>query len=415
MDNIQKISATTQGLSVNQTTSAGDYLKNNPPTTTTTGPQKIAPAIIAGGIQVLGMILNGIFTSISNQKNRDYQNQLLDKQHKLNEEAADAADARQRAQYNDMYSPEAQVNALKAAGLSPALFYGGGNALGGGSAHGAQGPGTTAGTPIPYANPMQGITDVLSVVSQAKLNDALAKQATANADKTESDNRRADEQQPWIVKGLVNETQVQEATARLMSANAENVKAQTALTNFQAEYQALENYFKEATLNDDIALSKGRLEKMAKELHLLENECNKSDESWKIEVATLKQNYWNSVKQGMILQAQKSLIEAQTTKTNAEVQLTEAEMKKVEQAILNMKAEELQKIAETEDIKKRTEMVEKYFWRDTINMGLNQVQNTFRTVAAFIPFTNPGYVSTTETYDQNGSYTGSKITTKTKK
>lgn len=67
--------------------------------------------------------------------------------HFYGEMAAEAADARTRALYNDFYSPEALMRQYKAAGLSPSMMFGGTPGQGGMS--GAQGTGS-AGLQTPY-------------------------------------------------------------------------------------------------------------------------------------------------------------------------------------------------------------------------------------------------------------------------
>ena len=59
----------------------------------------------------------------------------------FNERAAKNADARTRALFTDLYSPEAKVKQLKKAGLSVGLMYGQGGASGTSSTQGAQGAG----------------------------------------------------------------------------------------------------------------------------------------------------------------------------------------------------------------------------------------------------------------------------------
>lgn len=53
-----------------------------------------------------------------------------------NEKAANSADKRQRKQYHDLYSPKAQLEQYKAAGLSPSMMMSGGQSAVGGSASG---------------------------------------------------------------------------------------------------------------------------------------------------------------------------------------------------------------------------------------------------------------------------------------
>ncbi len=73
------------------------------------------------------------------------------------EMSADNADARARALYNDLYSPEAKMQQLKAAGLNPALMYGSGGAGGSSSPSGAQGGGATVQNPQSAQLQMQAV------------------------------------------------------------------------------------------------------------------------------------------------------------------------------------------------------------------------------------------------------------------
>ena len=59
----------------------------------------------------------------------------------FNERAAKNADARTRALFTDLYSPEAKIQQLKDAGLSVGMRYGQGGVSGTSSTQGAQGAG----------------------------------------------------------------------------------------------------------------------------------------------------------------------------------------------------------------------------------------------------------------------------------
>lgn len=70
------------------------------------------------------------------------------------EKAARNADKRTRQLYNDLYSPQAQIQQLKDAGLSPALMYGGGS--GGSGQAGAMGHGAAGIAPQTFGvNPLE--------------------------------------------------------------------------------------------------------------------------------------------------------------------------------------------------------------------------------------------------------------------
>lgn len=90
------------------------------------------------GVNALGNFLNGAIANFWDKK--------ADARHfEYNEKAADNADARQRAQYKDMYSPEAMLQQYAAAGLSPSMMMSGGAPAVGGTASGPQGQGTMGG------------------------------------------------------------------------------------------------------------------------------------------------------------------------------------------------------------------------------------------------------------------------------
>ena len=76
--------------------------------------------------------------SLINNLNNELQ---MERTFGYNERAAKNADARTRALFTDLYSPEAKVKQLKKAGLSVGMMYGQGGASGTSSTQGAQGAG----------------------------------------------------------------------------------------------------------------------------------------------------------------------------------------------------------------------------------------------------------------------------------
>lgn len=95
--------------------------------------------IIGAGIQAgLG--------AINNAWAKSQQDEARAENYRFGEMAAENADARTRALYNDLYSPSALLEQYKKAGLSPSLMFGGTPGQGGMS--GAQGTGASGlGTP----------------------------------------------------------------------------------------------------------------------------------------------------------------------------------------------------------------------------------------------------------------------------
>lgn len=94
----------------------------------------IAAAMIGAG----GSILQN---KIQNQQSKENIEHAAAVNYGYGEMSADSADARTRALYSDLYSPEAKVKQLKEAGLSVGLMYGQGGAGGTSSTAGAQGQG----------------------------------------------------------------------------------------------------------------------------------------------------------------------------------------------------------------------------------------------------------------------------------
>ena len=76
--------------------------------------------------------------SLINNLNNELQ---MERTFGFNERAAKKADARTRALFTDLYSPEAKVKQLKKAGLSVGMMYGQGGVSGTSSTQGAQGAG----------------------------------------------------------------------------------------------------------------------------------------------------------------------------------------------------------------------------------------------------------------------------------
>lgn len=111
------------------------------------------------------------------------------------EKAAENADARTRALYNDLYSPQAQLEQLKAAGLSPSLFYGDGGGISGQA--GAQGTGAAGISPNVFGAQAMDFTAVAKQIAETNLIKAQTK-------KTESETTGQDLENE--VKSISNET-----------------------------------------------------------------------------------------------------------------------------------------------------------------------------------------------------------------
>lgn len=79
---------------------------------------------ILGGV---GQFASNMFSSWwNNYLAEQRENRAREQNYKYNEMAAKEADKRQRAQYKDLYSPQAQMQQLQEAGLSPSIYASGG-------------------------------------------------------------------------------------------------------------------------------------------------------------------------------------------------------------------------------------------------------------------------------------------------
>lgn len=162
--------------------------------------------------------------------------------YKLNEQAANNADARHRALYNDLYSPQAKIKQLQDAGLSVGLMYGGQGA-GGQTAPTPQGAGANTGS--------------------SKYFDLLA----ARMNQAQIDNLNADTRQKNADAEVTEETGKESAYSKIAEAyaNAGLADASRALKESETTMQDLQNYITEQTTDFTIKEASARAEKAFQE------------------------------------------------------------------------------------------------------------------------------------------------------
>lgn len=180
------------------------------------------------------MLLNNLFGYFR-------ENGARQENYQINEKAAQNADARTRALYNDISSPSAQKNQLQKAGLSPSLFYSGGVA-GSSGMSGAMANGASGINPNVYGISAQEIANIKNIDADTEL-----KQAEADKTKKEA--------------GVVEDTAAAQITNLLADANAKG--AQKAYTESQTAYQKTLNEIQSAT-------SDAQIEKALHEAQLME-------------------------------------------------------------------------------------------------------------------------------------------------
>lgn len=123
-----------------------------------------------------GAILSNLFGVIR-------ENGARQANYEINEQAAQNADARTRALYNDISSPSAQKAQIEKAGLSPSLFYSGGVA-GSSGMSGAMAAGASGINPNVYGISAQEIANIKNINADTKLKQAEEQKTNAEAQTT---------------------------------------------------------------------------------------------------------------------------------------------------------------------------------------------------------------------------------------
>lgn len=251
-------------------------------------------------------VISGLFgianTAISNAwaDSRTAKDRKMN--YRYNELAAQNADARTRALYNDFYSPQALANNYIEAGLSPSLMFGG--TPGQGGAQGAQGAGP-AGPQTPF------MPFSLVEAAQAAALMAQAKKTEAETNTIEGNNQR----------GL--------AEIADTLANAGFKQASTRLTSLQSDWQEVENLYQRDFKDLD-------LEQLAETVEMTEWQAKSA--KWqakkdKISYQWDKEIYDNGV--NPMLESTKNMI-ADTLLKGAQKELTEKQRQEVSQHIQYM-------------------------------------------------------------------------------
>lgn len=158
---------------------------------------------------VLGLVGTGIQAGVQvqeNKKNRAQEREMLGLQQGYNEQAANRADERTRALYNDLYSPQAKVQQLKNAGLSVGLMYGTGGAGGTTSTSGAQAAPASQqaqSQKSPLENANLGL-----LMSQIAVNAAQAKKLNTEAEDKKLDVKGKEREWEWSEKHAIQEVTI---------------------------------------------------------------------------------------------------------------------------------------------------------------------------------------------------------------
>lgn len=119
------------------------------------GATKLATYAAGGGLgmDIIGQAGKLGVDWLKGKMNQKFAEEERARNFEWNEKAAKEADKRQRAQYNDLYSPMAMMEQYRAAGLSPSLMMSGGAPAVGGTAQGNQSAGISGTYPAAGESP----------------------------------------------------------------------------------------------------------------------------------------------------------------------------------------------------------------------------------------------------------------------
>ena len=147
--------------------------------------------LVGSGMGIFSNIMNNQTLQDLNTQSEIHEKEMLGLQYGTNEEAAQNADIRTRALYNDLQSPEAKREQLEKAGMSVGLMYGQGG-MGGTLPNGAQ---AQAATPQNYGrfapNPIVGAQEAQIIANATKT------AAETDLLKQEKKNKQVEEKNAW--------------------------------------------------------------------------------------------------------------------------------------------------------------------------------------------------------------------------
>lgn len=177
------------------------------------------------GAAAMNMGSSIVMNNINNAEASRREEIARQENYMYNEKAANAADARTRALYNDLYSPQAQMQQIKDAGLSPSVFYGSAGGISGQT--GAQGAGAAGVSPTPYGMPNLDYALIAKALSEAKLNEA-------KADTERGDNERGQAE----ISKLYQDTATKLSEQNLNEAKTAVEESQECLNELDAELKS---------------------------------------------------------------------------------------------------------------------------------------------------------------------------------
>lgn len=320
-----------------------------------------------GTIFLLGLVLSLLGVGANNLLAGKREENARQENYQLNEQAADNADARTRALYNDLQSPSALLSQYQEAGLSPSMMFGG--TPGGNPGQGAMGAGAAGISPTTFG--FEGMD--ASAIADIKLKNAEARKANAEADTEAGINDRGKSELTMLVKKinnqeLQNELQEYENTYKLMQ------------TDLFGEYGEAEALAKINELVEHANQMKEQAEKLKTEGEILKGQKNALIQKTNEEVK-------NTIADTMVKYAQVKLINKQVTLTKAQCLSLLGDIS-YKQGMLTLGKEKLQKQVEQWAIengfKKKDQQIA--IAKMVLDFYLGVGDNTAKFIDAIMPF-----------------------------
>lgn len=178
---------------------------------------------------MIGAMGNMLSTFANNEMAKQREAIARQENFRYNELSADAADSRTRKLYSDLYSPKAQMEQIKEAGLSPSIFSGSGLA-GKSGVSGAQGGGAGGVNPNVFAADPIGAAVAAAGIAKTK----------AETENIKADTSNKEANQPNIIKQgeLINAETIEKlSNAGYKEAVTKSVEVQTQLQKLNYEIE----------------------------------------------------------------------------------------------------------------------------------------------------------------------------------
>lgn len=218
-----------------------------------------------------GFIGNSYVTKQNNEYAAKREKEARAENYQYGELAAGNADRRTRNLYNDLYSPKAQMEQLKAAGLSPSIYASGGMAGKSGQS-GAMGSGASGISPNVFGADPIGAAMQIAQIDNIKAQTEKTKEET----KTEAGTNKLGEA---TINNLLQDTQNKLEEAGYFKTSAEFNKARTT-------FQLITNDFARPMAKITMAQMQSNLEKSIWESEKVRWQAKREGLQFKFDIAT---------------------------------------------------------------------------------------------------------------------------------